>query len=168
MFLPCTISTLHTIPLPLQMAGSIFLDKQAPSLSIFCCLLLWPRPSALHSCGRLLSPASFRCNPSLRTFILMQLPAVRSALTASRWVTPCMLKPLTCEGGGSHYTYIGESRTQCVEAQKHWLSENSGLFVEEFILFYLVYPLEVIWPNKKKKIAKCEWKVEEVEEFTLI
>lgn len=93
-----------TMPLPLQTTASIFLGKQSSALSVLGCLLLCPPPFWLHVCRLVTSGGSWSSsrvqtslwsNLSLSTFILMQLPAFLRALTASRWVAPCMLRPLT-------------------------------------------------------------------------
>lgn len=90
------------MPLPLQMTASIFLDNKSPAPSAVGCL-----PPRLHSCrlvtscwswGTPRSDVSRGVGLSLSTVILMQLPAFLRALTASWWVAPCMLRPLTWMG----------------------------------------------------------------------
>lgn len=103
-----------TMPLPLHTTASIFLDTQSSALCSLSCLL-WPPPCWLHSCRPATSRGSWDTSRSrttrgrslsLSTFILMQLPAFLRALTASWWVAPCMLMPLTWEGDG-HITLWG-------------------------------------------------------------
>lgn len=102
--------------LPLQTTSSVFLEKKSPALSIIIgCLPLWPSPSWLHSCrpvtscwswGPPRSDTSRGSSRSLSTVIWMQLPAFLRALTASWWVAPCMLRPLTWMESG-HIIHLG-------------------------------------------------------------
>lgn len=105
------------MPLPLQTTASIFFDKQFSALSLLGCLPLWPLAPWLHSCGPITSwgPWDFArlrtspgCKFSRSTFILMQLPAFLRVLTASWWVAPCMLTPLTWIDHG-HITVLRSS-----------------------------------------------------------
>lgn len=122
----CSLSKPPTMPLPLQTTASIFLDKQSSVLSILDCLLLWPPPSWLQSCrpfttwaswGLSRSHTSWCSSLSLSTFILMQLPAFLRALTASWWVAPCMLRPLTWMDRG-HIILLGASESR--SAGQRW------------------------------------------------
>lgn len=98
----CDLEEPPTMPLPLQMTASIFLDNKSPAPSATGCL-----PPRLHSCrpvtscwswGTPGSDVSWGVGLSLSTVILMQLPAFLRAVTASWWVAPCTLRPLTWMG----------------------------------------------------------------------
>lgn len=95
------LSKLPTVSLPLQTTASTLLDKQPSVLSISVALAAWPVwfdgccPVTPHSSQGPSGSGTSRGGLSLRTVILMQLPAFLRALTASWWVTPCMSRPLT-------------------------------------------------------------------------
>lgn len=134
-----------TMPLPLHTTASIFLDTQSSALCSLSCLL-WPPPCWLHSCRPATSRGSWDTSRSrttrgrslsLSTFILMQLPAFLRALTASWWVAPCMLMPLTWEGDG-HITLWGAMKlgawvrgvtyTHTHTHHKYWNSMSKGRY----------------------------------------
>lgn len=108
----CRFGKPPTISLPLQTTASMLLGNPAAAataLSINGGLAAWPswldgcRPEASRSSRG--PPGSGTCRGgglSLRTVILMQLPAFLRALTASWWVAPCMSRPLTWRQRRAH------------------------------------------------------------------
>lgn len=91
---------LPTTPLPLQKFASVFLDGGSSALSAV----------GLHSCRSTSSCWSWGSPGSdvlsLSTVILMLLPAFLRALTASWWVAPCTLRPLTWMECGHVSTFM--------------------------------------------------------------
>lgn len=114
-----------TTPLPLQTTASIFLDGRSSGLSTV----------GLHSCR----PATSRWSwgppgsdvLSLSTVILMQLPAFLRALTASWWVTPCTLRPLTWMESGQVSAFMAGGK--CSGGGQRWQSRFGSLKIASLL-----------------------------------